>query len=100
MMNNTSISFNLQLIFSHSFSDFLMSMVNQRRNIFLDKNRIIELCKRVKVEEFKMKKVQLKADEKDTKEEKSEDDDVTIDLLSKELAGLSLTNRERKVNEV
>jgi stress-induced morphogen len=42
----------------------------------------------------------LKTDEKDTKEEKGEDDEITIELLSKELSGLSLTNRERKVNEV
>ena len=47
-----------------------------------------------------MKKIKLKADEKDTSEEKAEDDDVTIDLLSKELAGLSLVSKDRQINEV
>jgi stress-induced morphogen len=53
------------------------------------------LSKSSKVEEYKLKKVQFKADEKDNAEEKADDDDVTIELLSKELSGLSLVNRER-----
>jgi ubiquitin-activating enzyme E1 len=45
----------------------------------------MEIAKLVKVESFKPQNVQLKENDKDTKEEKAEDDDSIIEALSDEL---------------
>ena len=40
-----------------------------------DKAKVREIIKNVKVEEFQLRNVTIKANEKDTKEEKAEDDE-------------------------
>jgi hypothetical protein len=48
------------------------------RNYCFDRELIKNLCAKVKIEEFKPKKVTIKKDEKDTTEEKCEDDEERV----------------------
>ncbi|KAM3134633.1 hypothetical protein pb186bvf_013275 [Paramecium bursaria] len=63
-----------------------------------DKAKVREIIKNVKVEEFQLRNVTIKANEKDTKEEKAEDDEQIIEQLSKDLSELQIT--QRQLNEI
>jgi len=64
-----------------------------------NKEKVREISTKVKVEKFQPRNVQLKENEKDTKEEKAEDDEEMIKQLEEELKKLTL-NTPAKLNEV